>query len=592
MNKRITRKYKKGGDIHENLFLEKILSIGYEIETGDLAKLTLREDINPETGEEELILFNTDSTTEVIKKLNEQLSEEDEEDEDLLYRQMEFINDVIYTKNGKKDKNSTFVITNDIHTDKFRKILREKCLDIKQPYVDSGLIDENHELDDNDILFLKGEDGTEYKINFVYNSNDELYCKVFTDVEWVITYYKPKVSKNIILETFLNVVDNLNRHLKNIKSEKSNLYINKYDYDEDTETFKKTNEKMVKFPENKTLFQKEGTNMYYLQMNYSEKSLEIDDIRLVPQMTFSCKSEDIYEVMVGLMTDTIDSMEGMKESNDLRLNDIVNAMNCVNKLFEDYNRMQTEFKLIETSSNAKIIKIIKNYCMLIIYKLYIYFDDYLPLKEEDRKYFKVYQPLNLRHTNYDLYLELKKYIAILFPSISEKESISIIHNLIINQNILMEYIGKTQTSLRKGVFNISNILDKNHKKYGDPTYSLISYFNFFENPAEKDNINEEEGGTFYDYDWLAYKEIDSFSTKMKIKEGVILIEFRAFMRFMNEYMYFVGDSSLKTDIQQCVNKKIPITLGILKRFSDIYSNKNSTSTSVKKSKAKTAKSKK
>ena len=41
-------------------------------------------------------------------------------------------------------------------------------------------------------------------------------CSTFTDVEWIITYYKPEISDNIILNSFFKSMVLLRDHLKNL----------------------------------------------------------------------------------------------------------------------------------------------------------------------------------------------------------------------------------------------------------------------------------------------------------------------------------------------------------------------------------------
>jgi hypothetical protein len=72
-----------GGDIHAKSVFEKILSIGYEMETTDLTKLTLTSDG---------IFLNTDTARKDIAKINDpDLSEDDPEFDDYTLRQEELI---------------------------------------------------------------------------------------------------------------------------------------------------------------------------------------------------------------------------------------------------------------------------------------------------------------------------------------------------------------------------------------------------------------------------------------------------------------------------------------------------------------------
>ena len=93
-----------GGDVDENRAFKHILSIGYEIETGNLVKLT-ELDTNYKTGKEEKILLNTDTTTANMDRLKD--IAENEDNYSFLERQEE--------KLGlDMEDNATFYITNDM----------------------------------------------------------------------------------------------------------------------------------------------------------------------------------------------------------------------------------------------------------------------------------------------------------------------------------------------------------------------------------------------------------------------------------------------------------------------------------------------
>jgi hypothetical protein len=163
-----------GGDIHAKSVFEKILSIGYEMETADLTKLTLTSDG---------IFLNTDTARKDIAKINDpNMSQDDPEFDDYTLRQEELIDEESYV-NGKIDKNVVFYITNDIASSPFVKELDKLC--------GNGDADETTpgELKNEMYQFRPNADGEEDKpINFVF-WNDETHCSVFSDVEWIFTHY-------------------------------------------------------------------------------------------------------------------------------------------------------------------------------------------------------------------------------------------------------------------------------------------------------------------------------------------------------------------------------------------------------------------
>jgi hypothetical protein len=125
--------------------------------------------------------------------------------------------------------------------------------------------------------------------------------------------------------------------------------------------------------------------------------------------------------------------------------------------------------------------------------------------------------------------------------------------------------------VRKNAFLITNNLEKDNKKYGNPYYSLISYFNFFEDPI--DEISN---------DWLEYSGIDVYSSTSDIKNDVVLCEVRSFARNMNTYIYNIADSELKKDMTNGICNRITntfkpdinaISVKSLKRFVNLYEEK-------------------
>ena len=129
----ITKKI--GGHIHRRKVFDNILSIGYELETSSLSKLTL---ISEETDLGESILLNTDTARKDIevfqKKSQEGEGEEDaeeEEDDDWIMRQEEEVEFDAYDNKDKIDKNISFLVTNDIVESPFVKKISKVCTEIE-----------------------------------------------------------------------------------------------------------------------------------------------------------------------------------------------------------------------------------------------------------------------------------------------------------------------------------------------------------------------------------------------------------------------------------------------------------------------------
>ena len=556
------------GDIDTHRIFRKILSIGYELETSTLAKLSLIGNSN----DDEQILLNTSSNAkdyDVIKRIqNDEAT--DEETEKYENRLDELFEIDLYTSqsiNKKKrvvNDNSSFIVANDVSVTPFTKHLNNLC----------NLNDEEEEEEEdgedlikkNDLYTFETESGKKYKINF--ENWEKKDCGTFADVEWIATYYSPKISKNIILDTFINVAKNLILHLSNLEKTKGKLIMN----------FSESDTEVIKKPENRILYNLPGTNMHYLQTYLLDEEIDIDEICFVPQMTFSCHIKDIVDIFKEISKDSMNVFENYNRLSQERIKLIERIEKCVNKLFESYNKSVPKEIRIRETKNINIVKSMKNCIFMILYKLERYFNNYLQdekvkNKAKNAKYLKDTLFFNSRHTNYELYQYLKKYVSEYFAnSLDDNQIIIIVHTLIVQQNILEDFLIEDKQFVRKNAFLITNKLEKTNSQYGNPYYSLISYFNFFEDP-KYDNETEIFN------DWLQYKNIDIFSSTTDIKNDVVLCEVRSFARMIVSYIYNVADTELKNDMTNGICNRITnvfkpdinaISIKSLKKFISLY----------------------
>jgi hypothetical protein len=607
-NMNITRR-KRGGDINPNNIFKKILSIGYELETSMLAKLSMIE--NSEDGEP--ILFNTDSLTkdyEIIKRIQNN-DYTNEEYEDYANRLEEFVETELYTtaslnqrriKMGdlevsdvnfrghniedakldvpfqnfdglnKKNKlieypDSTFLVSNDLSETPFIKYLKSIC------NLNDNNDDDEDLIDKNDLYTFDTENGENYKINF--ETWQQKHCGMFSDVEWIFTYYNPILSKNIILDTFINVAKNLILHLNTLEKQKGNLVVNFFENDKE----------IVKMPVNRILYNLPNTNLYYLQTHYINEELDIDDICFVPQMTFSCRNKDLIDILKELTKDNIKIFENnVRLSND-RMQIIERIENCINNLFQNYNKSVSDEHKIKEYKNKNLVKSMKNYIFMILFKLDRYFNNYLQdekviSKSKTAKYLKDTLFYNSRHTNYELYKSLKQTVSEYFSgSLNNNDIVLIIQRLIIRQSVLEEFLITDLKHVRKNAFSITNKLDKQNKHYGDPFFSLVSYFDFFEDPIdnpERYDVNDQPFN-----DWLQYSAVDIYSSTSEIKNDIVLVEMRSFSRTLISYIYNfsyeLNDNMTNGICNRITRKSQPdasggISVRTLKQFISIYDN--------------------
>jgi hypothetical protein len=286
---------------------------------------------------------------------------------------------------------------------------------------------------------------------------------------------------------------------------------------------------------------------------------------------------------------TKDTIRNKKFTNyteiaDDRIFIIDNIEKCINKLFETYNNQpNNEYKLIE-NNNPDVIKSIKNYMFMILFKLQRYFNNYLTdekvkNKSKTAKYLKDTLFFNSRHTNYDLYKSLKESLSKYFSNkLDDNTTVSIIQNLMIQQPILEKYlIVEDNAAVRKNAFSVSNKLDKNNKHYGNPYYSLSSYFDFFENPIDDPDNRNDKDEIFHD--WLQYIGVDLFSSTTDIKDNIVLVEIRSFARMLSNYMYDIANDELKNSMTNGICNRLKkyyqpdntgFSLSSLKKFIELY----------------------
>jgi hypothetical protein len=317
-------------------------------------------------------------------------------------------------------------------------------------------------------------------------------------------------------------------------------YIVKYKNVEDA-----VEEFVVEKPNKRMLFHKPGSTLYYLQTQASELPMTIDDACSVVQMTFSAKAEHIVEVLVSLFDNNSSNIPAFSENIRERLDEVRRIEGCVDELIRNYNRAHTgSYKVL---GSKHFTQSVKTYLFLILFKL----AQYVKFKgvKSGAKYFKNILYINSRHSNYVLYNGLKRQLEIQFGMLDEEIVISIIKDLVFVPDILMSGIVTGDMRLRTGAFSKTNVLDKSNKHYGDPTYSLMSYFDFFERPVDNETNVVEGTGEIKEYDWLEYKKIDDYSNKMDLNNDVVLIEVRNFQKLLSLHVYDMADPTLKSDME-------------------------------------------
>jgi len=541
----------QGGSLIPDKTFKKILSIGYEFETHDLAKFSLHKNkkslINSQMSLRVLEgKLETGSATEIddnyvsvripihkddkphkekhaineakgavavdYEELEFMAAFEDEYEEEMNEEKQRLLEErenesylEYFTESRKTDNKKTikFHVTNDVGDVDFGTILKTYCEDVN--------------IAKNDMYFFKTSKGKLYDLKFSEELTDS--CPTFTGVEYIATYYSPKKENaNIIIETFVDACSRIVDHLSDLKQVQGTLLI----HDE-----KKTHYTPVgELGGERCLYRKPGTNLFYMDTYDTKDMIEtqnIGDAVFVPQMTFRCKAIDLIDIIKEIL-----EMPDFKKSktdvysHELDLEAAIYLEELVDKLIDNFNKttkLGPDRKRRTIDKTTTMGKNLKTYMFLIYYKLYYYIQEHkLILNKEEEDYLKDHLSFASRHNNTTLYNRIKEILEESFD-ISEIDEV---HRLLCQPTILssMYKFEDKEKADRNYEGSAKTNLQKSDPHYGDPLYSLPSYFKHFEDPK---TITSQS-------DWLTDSKIDLFSTTFPLDSDNILVENR-FFRF-------------------------------------------------------------
>jgi hypothetical protein len=555
-----------GGSLLADKTFKKILSIGYEFETHDLAKLSLHA--NKES------LINSDLTLRLLKEKMEErsvkevdanylsvripiansnsekpkeesvnLEELDDEDREFMEAFAEEIeleklekheNDAYleyFNENRKTDNKDTikFQITNDVGEGDFADMLNEQCEELTIPK--------------NDMYVFQTRAGKIF--DFKFSETIEV-CKTFTGVEYVVTYYSPtKENPHIVLDTFVDACSRIIDHLADVKKIRGALKIH--------DNSKHMYTTIGNIEDERCLYFKPKTNLFYMDTYDNKNTLKLKklgDVDFIPQMTFRCKAIDAMEILKEILRkdNRLKRGKSVEDSEMMILQEINLVESIVDKLIEKHNETaKTKIQMTESMGQN-----LKTYLFLIFYKLYQYVQHSEeitykkdPSKEEQNgaeedNYLKDFLWFASRHSNYDLYNRIKQIMETHYGITSVKD----VQNMLFQPEIIKplyvhidteedgdeadeedeEKLAKIAEKIEEKEMiqaeedeKINKILSadmhNDNASYGNPMKSLLSYFKYFETASG---------------DWLIRENIDAFSTTFDLKDDIILIENRFF----------------------------------------------------------------
>jgi len=577
-----SRKTQKAGDIQKSNVFKYIRSIGFEIESQNFFKFSEQDKAfynlgtnRKIVGSQNLKLQPDNHSYEVIVNADENDDENKCEEENQCVRVNEY-----FRENIDNNENWTFEITNDI-SNKTR--LANQLRRFPGCKFNRNDLRDRYEL----LLYPNGVQSKPKSHNLVVYLED---CGPMYESEWVYTYYDiGNQTDNTVLFFLKRTIDHLYQHLKKMDTTVANLRI------------KNGNESIIAGPPVHLLYSDPNTNLRYFQYNsnnaYSQyKKMEInsDDALLTIQTTISASVEHIQDIYIHLL-----KPQKQWVDNEFLLDfeyltaDAQNIHDCVKQIILSFNKSNPENKLVESREKPEktiIVKKIKSYLFLILYKVYQYLSNHQRIMDKivnktdgEDVYFKNFMSLNARHSTISLYKRIIRLLGEYFETENDPDArgfmIEVFQEMIFQPDILRKYLYKKIN----GSTGYKTKLDKGDVNYGDPFYSLLSYFKHFEEPSEdnnnlskggnKQNNNddrdddeeyeeddekeeeegdedkedeedeEDEGDDDYynnDNDWLEKSKIDVHTDDLPINNDVVLAEIRLFPRMLHNYLIVKG----------------------------------------------------
>ena len=562
---------KRGGDIRRQDIFNRILSIGYEMETTQLAKFTLLQG----TGQGEGTLLHTDLAANDLAMV-QKLPADNVRRQEILTLPLPRPGSALprpgfalpgfalpgfaLPGSALPDDAFSFLVTNDMAETNLTRYLQKVCEDPLEAAVavenaaclaeaaeaaEATVEDEVEEECDarvaavaedykNALYTFRTEAGVVHPIQFVYR--DPRPCGQFSDVEWVGTFLRPAPRKTLILDTFVTFLGALLRHLDTLTATPGTLMLN----------FSGTDQEAVLHPRTRMLFRAPDTNLHYMQIQYKEPGQApgrdpaqvqntINNVKIKPQMTFSCQAMYVIPILAEMVKPF--SLKGPVPSDSPKstmrhrlvkaVDDVVAA---VHALTDNRDMWPAEGK----RPTGKDLATFRGYLWLFIFKIVRYYGYVAKVSgdkgKEGAKYFKDALFFNSRHSNAQLYRAMKAFLADRYAwSIDDPRTAEALQRLLLQPTV---WEGLTAGKARKKAFDMSNDLPPTHPHYGDPRYALKSYLQFFDAPAPMGVLSPVEGAKMRD--WLYYAKVDIYSSQMVIEDHRILVEVRFFAELVAE----------------------------------------------------------
>lgn len=555
-----------GGDIGANDAFSKILSIGYEFETSDLTKLSRME------GDNVFVNSNT-NLVEIKSKISlgeaAPIDEHSYEFMDPMMFYSEYVNELDDARTEIGRNSVILYVTNDNGDSLFKDALQLRCERIEDNvdrnemywYLPGKKHDpnNNNDLEDSELTVLdmdmdineksasagasagkpktainKHRSGDEWSIQFtedMYNTE----CSNMSSVEFIVTFFRPKRGKNIIMETFLEASRRIMSHLSTLKRLNGVLAIRN-----------DRGELSAMGKSKRAMYYKPGTNLYYLQSHPdTAKGYNLTNVKVIPQLTFRAYVYDIIPIMETILSafTTEHKHTRVRQQILYEMRDLAAVRAWVDALMAGYNGGGAPPQYPRFPANSLIGKTVHGYLFMILYKVHLYEADYRRWLERAKEnqvdektiaghYFKNYLTFASRHLNSVLYIKLKDTISEWLHTKKPNAEVTAVE-------VILQILNQPKAAPSKRIYHQNKdalqtvIRDPMHPNYGDPAVSLISYFLYFDRIAVKDEHRELAPP---EQDWLVTNRADIFTSTYAIGDNhEVMLENRL---FFHELIYF------------------------------------------------------
>lgn len=462
-----------GGDLRENPLFIHIVSIGFEFETHDISKFSLCDNGTD--------LVNSSLTLRYIPQIGiKRTHHKGTQSVKLLVHSHEteklYVDE--YIQESRPDDNvedTQFYILNDMGDLDFSDMLVEMYACNR--FEESGI-------DKSDIYkFVSLDNRYHYNLKFIEDGDFSTTCQSFSGVEFICTFLKPERSKNVIIHAFIDACQRIFDHLSKLEPIRGNLLLLD---DVQTHTYEK-----IGFIPHRTLYHYPDTNLYYMQTydnsdgDYYENPSHMRSLGqaiFIPQMTVGIKATHAVEVIHAFME---------KNNTVRRTRSVIEALTIFDTIWKVTKQT---FQGIKNDKQKTAF----SYFFFIVYTMYYYLRVFVTNKNQI-EFFKDSVPILSRYRVRDLFIQLCRLTT-------RKHAIE----LCTHPNV--EVLLHTQSQTK-------DVVKTTHKQYGNPEYSLRSYFDFCLKPPRRANTN----------DWFDFIGVNVFSTNFKIVDpSIIIVENRIF----------------------------------------------------------------